>query len=579
MSRRWRGIDSRSLRCRLSIERTKINRHLVGKVAGLAAIFFVALAPTLSWPQFSGDSEDLVVQTVLEMRNGGPWLVPTLGGRPRTRKPPLPAWIAAAAVSPDTIRDLSSTQPAVRESAYRNLAWQVRWPSLLAGCLMLLALGWMAEMIGGPAHVIPAVLCGGTSLLFLRYARTATPDVHLALWVTVANAFLAAAMIRGRRWLGFIGGGAALGLALMSKGPVALVETVLPFAVFGIMRRKCDRTAGLTPQWPPILAGTLVMLAIALPWYVSIVVGQPGILSVWLNELRGEGVKSISHDPWYAYWALLPNLLPWLPMFIAGMYLAIPNLVSRRSRHLRRIALAVLLVLIPVVVLSLFHDRKERYLLPLAAPAAILVAHAVVRLKRAIPLRRPNEKLVWTIHWGILIAMAIGLPLYLFKRLNGTPWFSVPGTFLSISGGVGILIAGKFLQRRLRLSFVTAGAALMLPLYALFMYGWSQSSEGLSEMKPIADRLHADFPGRRIVYYNPTNDKPVTLDLDIYLNRPVAVESNAPPSKAFEGAAAIVVLRNDKDQEPNFAGWRTHFELMSRKHHWYVLTPSGRLSS
>ncbi len=58
---------------------------------------------TLRWMEFSGGSEDLNVGTVLEMRRGGPWIIPTLKGAPRTTKPPLTAWITAGIVRPGTV--------------------------------------------------------------------------------------------------------------------------------------------------------------------------------------------------------------------------------------------------------------------------------------------------------------------------------------------------------------------------------------------------------------------------------------------------------------------------------------------
>src|SRR5947209_3172250 len=96
----------------------------------LAAAFFAAIAPTLRWPQFSGDSEDNLVETVLEMRRGGPWWVPNLGGVPRLRKPPLAAWITASAVHPGTVARLERVDPVEREAAYRDFAFEVRWPAL-----------------------------------------------------------------------------------------------------------------------------------------------------------------------------------------------------------------------------------------------------------------------------------------------------------------------------------------------------------------------------------------------------------------------------------------------------------------
>src|SRR5690242_6284489 len=106
---------------------------------GLAALVFAAVAPTLSWLEFSSGSENLVVETVLEMRRGGPWLVPTLELQPRTQKPPLTAWVTAAAVRPATVAALWEPDRAKRDAAYTRLAWEVRWTALAAACLTVLA--------------------------------------------------------------------------------------------------------------------------------------------------------------------------------------------------------------------------------------------------------------------------------------------------------------------------------------------------------------------------------------------------------------------------------------------------------
>ena len=199
----------------------------------VSAGFFAAVAPTLRWQEFSGGSENLVVETVLEMRRGGPWLIPNLTGHARVTKPPLTAWLTAASARPDTVARLTTRDHAARDEAFRDLAWQIRWPSLLASCLMLMATYALARNMSLTAPVALAALgaCGST-LMFLRFGRAATTDVHLALWVTVTNACLALAVFRGKYWQGLLGAGATLGLAFMSKGPVAFVQTLAPFALF-----------------------------------------------------------------------------------------------------------------------------------------------------------------------------------------------------------------------------------------------------------------------------------------------------------------------------------------------------------
>jgi hypothetical protein len=119
----------------------------------------------------------------------------------------------------------------------------------------------------------------------------------------------------------------------------------------------------------------------------------------------------------------------------------------------------------------------------------------------------------------------------------------------------------------------------MLALNAMFIYGWSGSERGMSEMKPIADRVLAWSPAARVYYYEPIpHNKPVTMDLDIYLNATVAVTPRAPnPRQAKERgeAVAVVALQRelDGDPVPRLAGYRLLFDVVRRRHHWYVFVP------
>jgi len=164
----------------------------------IATAFFAAVAPTLPWLEFSSGSENLVTETVLEMRRGGPWIIPQLAGMPRTSKPPLPAWICAAFVRPASVAALSDRDG--RDAAYRTLAWEVRWPALVFAALTIVAGAWLGRLLlqsdrGG--WVTAAMM--GSSILLLRFGRTMSTDVQLALWVTVANVFLVMAVMNPRR--------------------------------------------------------------------------------------------------------------------------------------------------------------------------------------------------------------------------------------------------------------------------------------------------------------------------------------------------------------------------------------------
>src|SRR5690606_10867383 len=150
--------------------------------------------------------------------------LPTLNGGQRISKPPWTAWYTAAFVSPETVAALSNPDPLARDGAYRRLMWEIRWPALLAACLTLALTCEMGRLLTGSLRggAVAAIVAGST-MMFLRFGRLATLDVQLGLWVTLANVLLLHAVLRGRWWLGCCGAGAAIGIAFMAKGPVALV--------------------------------------------------------------------------------------------------------------------------------------------------------------------------------------------------------------------------------------------------------------------------------------------------------------------------------------------------------------------
>src|SRR5262249_34899778 len=137
----------------------------------IPSLFFIAISPTLSWLEFSSGSENLVVASALETRRTGQWLLPTLQGEPRIAKPPLATWLASASIRPATLADLDSSDISLRQAAYRQLGWQVRWTALLCACATLAATYELGRMAGGLRIGVLAALVHGSSYAFLRYSR------------------------------------------------------------------------------------------------------------------------------------------------------------------------------------------------------------------------------------------------------------------------------------------------------------------------------------------------------------------------------------------------------------------------
>jgi 4-amino-4-deoxy-L-arabinose transferase-like glycosyltransferase len=536
-----------------------VRRGWLGAVV-IAALVYAGAAPVISWQEFSNGSENLVVQTVLEMRRGGPWLVPTLQLQDRTQKPPLTAWITASAARPRTVASLWTTDAAARDRAFHRLAWEVRWPGLVSSCLMLLAVCGLGRIVGGWRLGLTAAAMCGTCVLFLRYGKYATTDVQLALWAALANFLLAKALVDRQWWFGCVFGGMALGLALMSKGPVVLLQTVLPLAVFGFSRSRSDRLHGIrttrTRAALPILAGSAAMLAVGLSWYVYMLTRSPDVISLWWKEVTRVGATANEADPWYNYGTLLPMMLPWAVFFVVGAVAAFKALAARDGNP---IVLPLILVVLPVLIMTVASkDRKDRYLLPFAGPAAILAAYGFRELLNEWRTPSTRTRVLVSLHW-LLAAMTLALPIAgavrngPLKTRTGEPWYSwslaVP-VFLLLAS---LMAAGVLLQRRRPVALLVTTAVAAFIVHAIGTYGYSRFERGRSDMKVLADAIWAAAPDAD-VYYGKTGRAP--NDLAIYLDRPVPNLKNRPLPERSD-RPVVLVVEQDKRESPPAApeGW------------------------
>ena len=376
-------------------------------VALLGVLAFTCVFAAVSWHaigrlEFANSIENIVVQTALETRRGGHWLIPRMLDEPRTRKPPLATWASALSVRPDTVRRLSD--PNERNDAYVRLARELRLPALLAACATVLLTFELCRLIAGASVGAGAAVITGTSLLFLDYARLATPDTHLMLWVTACNVLLARAVFRGQRWIGCCGAGACLGLALMSKGPVALVQTVVPAGVFVALAAQ----GGLRRWIRPALAGAALMLSVSMPWPVLMLAEVPGVWRTWVDEVTRLDPADPRPDRWYANLQIVRHMLPWTPWFLAGAWAAGRSAWRRRGEPWE---LAFWLVILPLVVMSFFSERKPRYLLPLVPAAAVLAAGAMAHMASRWKAR--------PVLIGLVVALAGGMLAFDAMRGHG----------------------------------------------------------------------------------------------------------------------------------------------------------------
>ena len=483
--------------------------------------------------------ENLTVATALEIRRpGGSWILPTLETEPRVAKPPLAAWIAAASIRPSTFSHLDDTNFDRRNAAYRALAFDVRWTALLCSCLTLLAIFDLGRTIGSPPTGLTAMILAGSTLYLLRFGRQATTDVQLMLWVTVANAAIARLLLRGPSWRAAIATGIALGLALMSKGPVALLQTLLPAGVFAALARSTRISLA------QVATALILMLLVGAGWYVYVFTHVPGVWARWKIELARTAPGEKSSNP-FSYLSMVAYMLPWTAVLIHGL---IWTTVETWRRKFNGWTLALLLVLVPILTMSFFPDRKERYLLPLVGPAAILAARGIAAMLDPLEKR----KIPPIVNWAIVAVIGIGLPIsgatHLLKRVDGAPWY--PPVLAACAAVVVAMLIIIAIQQSRRYPFVLviAPATIMLMLQPLFLFGYRDAREGVSEMRPLAQTIRYAAPDAVIYNWRPEGPKRADVSLSIYLNRPTVWVDD--PSAIPRGERAQVMITQQRPDRP-----------------------------
>lgn len=524
----------------------------------IAAAFFAAVAPSLSWLEFTNGGENLLAATVVEMHDSGPWLAPTLNGQPRIRKPPLPAWTSAAMTPRATVAALNATDPTGRRLAYDWFAWTLRWPALLMGAVVVLIAYGTARTIGEDeaTSLIAAIVCA-TSVLMLRNVRLITTDIHLTLWVAAANLFLLRGILVGRAMVWLPLAGAMLGLAFMSKGPVAILQSVVPVLVWRIWcgRRQTgglqlvDRGLGMAS----VVAG-LVFLVVGLPWFVYVLSTTPDASRIWLAEVTRAGATSLSTDPVYTYANIVPLMTPWAVFCFAGLIAG----VAQRKRHPARL-LPVLLVLAPIIVMSFFKDKNDRYLLPMVVPAAVVAAAAIRPQLRVAEERSHVDRRLLLLHWVLLGAVVLGVPVAgaFLPSADGGTWWGWPVALGGTLATAGLLWATIALHRRVSWAMVVGTMALMFGVHHLLLLGYQSYPDARSQMKPIADDIVRLRPAGTVWYADfRESTKPMPQDLQVYLNRTIRTITDPgqlPPNASDQ---VIVMLRRAGEADPEIPGFQ-----------------------
>ncbi len=338
------------------------------------------------------------------MSESGDWLTPKVNGILRFDKPPLIYWLIG-----------------LFYSLPKNEVWDsfgtisARLPSALASLFLMLVIGdtiYCWPQSGEKKTFSPIVASLGFALspLIIIWSRTAVSDALLCGMLGISLLLLWRRMASDSKdkcnspWI-------FLGLAILTKGPVAFVLAALTITTFLFCQK----------DWKSLLIkinpkrGLLITVIICLPWYVLELIkeGKPFWDSFfgYHNFQRYTSVVNNHAEPlWFFIYIMIIGSLPFTPFLFHGIFEAFNDFkISLKkgcniSESLFIYSLCWLFSVFTFFTIS--ATKLPSYWLPAIPAAAILISNSFTKLQ--------NQKKAFSYLWIINLLILFGFSIAFF---------------------------------------------------------------------------------------------------------------------------------------------------------------------
>jgi Dolichyl-phosphate-mannose-protein mannosyltransferase len=346
----------------------------------------------LSFHLFEPD-EGRYAEIPREMLVRGEWIIPYLQGEPYLDKPPLLYWLV----------NLSYRVFGLHNWAARLIpALAIHLTILCTYLLGRRSLGERAAFAGAAlATLAPGLVTIGRLLIL---------DGLLTLWVTLAlfSAFEALRTDR-LRWSWWLLSALATGLGILTKGPVALCLLVPPLAFY----RWLNGCGWRFPRFA-LAIFALVVLAVALPWYVAIGIRLPDFAYHFFwqhNIVRFLDPFDHLRPIWFYGPVLLAGLVPGSLLVISLIRFLLSGRREDADRRSGELGFALLAGGWCVLFFSLSGCKLPTYVMPAFPPLCLALGSYLVGSSW------------WQSRWPGLVGIAAFLFICLGHNIL-LPWYA-----------------------------------------------------------------------------------------------------------------------------------------------------------
>ncbi|WP_461632291.1 ArnT family glycosyltransferase [Labilibaculum euxinus] len=333
--------------------------------------------------------------TAREMIEKGNWLVPTMNGELRLAKPPLPTWITAVFGSWFGIENVS----------------MLRFPAAMVSSLMVILMYFFTISLNKNRI---AALCNSlvlaSSFYIVYMGRTGTWDIYCHSFMLGAILFFHKAWkTENKNWRLFIGAGIFLGLSFLSKGPVAFFAVLIPFLV--AYSWVYDGKV-ILQKWQPLLLAIGIFIVISFWWpvFISLVHADEAAA---IAKLESGSWMNRHVRPFYYYWNFPIQSGIWTLIIFSAL---IFPYALKRFEAKKEYKFALIWTITAVVLLSLIPEKKDRYLLPVLIPGALLAGQLIQHLFQVFKNKTADkwDNLIFGVNIWLIAIVALVMPVGIF---------------------------------------------------------------------------------------------------------------------------------------------------------------------
>ena len=376
-------------------------RTTILRVCGVAAILFVVLFWRLGTPSFWDPDEAHYAETSREVINTGDWLAPYYNEQPFFDKPMLFHWLQAGAM-----KIVGPTE------------FGARIVPALAALALILTTAWVGTTLATFEVGFVAALLLAASPAVFALARYAILDTLFTAFLFGGASLVTVAALEDRprlQWGGYV----LIALAVLTKGPLALVLCGLTFGLALLVSADLRRRLLALRIW----SGLAFVIIVVAPWFVYMwlrfradfingYVLDENISLYAANRFNG------NLDAWFYFRVLAAGMLPWTGLVIGRLFDDLRGAI----RENRRDPVDTLLWCWTIAIVGFFslsRFKLDHYVFPAAPALCLLCARAWADIKeKTLHRLSAGSRLGFHTVGPILVIIGAGGGYFMIARLE-----------------------------------------------------------------------------------------------------------------------------------------------------------------